>query len=116
MNYARKHRQTVTHWPFEGMDRYQSATYGSPYTRRCRREQEIRTLLDQDGEERSSKAAYYMDDAQSGTTDPQIGDYLALGDHTGTSNPHDVSSAERIIEVDADPDIRVTQTLFKAMV
>lgn len=113
MNFKSKMPQTVTQWSATGMDANQSRTFSTPVARKCYRVKRFRSIRDERGEERTSKAEFFLDLADGAVS---AGDYLAFGDETATASPLDVTGADRIIALGEVRSFSTSDTLITAMV
>ena len=100
-------RQTVTYWAPSTFDKFGDPSFVAPKTFVARFESKNIVFTDKNGEQSHSKAIVYS------TTIVAVDGYLYLGTST-TTNPESVSGADRIRRVDADPDIKGGNTLYKA--
>lgn len=87
--YTRHLRQDVTHWPVTGTDGFGGFTYGTPVLLKGRWEGKRELFLNEKGEEVTSEAIVYLD------VDTDMGDFLALDDHTTVPIPSNLSSPAR---------------------
>ena len=86
----------VTIWPVLEKDKYGSTTYGTPYTVTATFEQgSTRRYLDATGTDYIPASIYWYEFDESVGL-PRLNDFVALGDHTETSNPNQVDRAELI--------------------
>jgi hypothetical protein len=87
--YTRHLRQDVTHWPVTGTDGFGGFTYGTPILLKARWEYKRELFLNEAGEEVTSEAIVYLG------VDTDMGDFLALDDHTAIPIPSDLGSPAR---------------------
>lgn len=79
--------QKCTHWAITGVDGYNEPTFAEAVQLDCRWEDRVEKLQSYLGEEFISRSRIFL------SVDIADGDYLALGDHTGTPDPRVIRAA-----------------------
>ena len=103
--------EDVTHWSFTGQDSYNGYTFASPVLLRGRWQGKDHLQEQTDDREELSNAEVYI------SADVQIGDFIAMGDHTDPSvaDPLTVAGAWKIRDFDRKTDLRNLNTIRKAI-
>ncbi len=95
-------RQTITHWPRSGQNKYGEDTYGAASTFDGRWEERAELIRTSSNEEVTSKAVVFV------PNDLVIneGDQLVLQDFADITNPSLISGASEVIAVAKIPSLR----------
>lgn len=89
----RTSKNTATIWPFVSKGSYGQVEYGAPYTVTCTFEQgSSKQYRDATGQMFIPACTYWYEVPSQGK--PSLSDFIALGDHTLTTNPDEVDAAE----------------------
>lgn len=107
---ARLLKQDGTYWAPHATtpyDEYGDQSWVTPAEIKCRWEDRNEVFLDTKGEQRHSKVWVWS------TTSMAVDGYLFLGT-SSTANPETVSGADKILRVEAVPDVKNRMTLYKA--
>lgn len=87
----------ATIWTVESEDEFGLATYGAPYTITCTFERgSTRQYIDANGTIFIPKSVYWY---EYEGVEPNLNDFIALGDHTNIPDPNNVNSSELIRNV-----------------
>lgn len=106
---VRRLNQQVTWWPV-GNDGFGGDTFSAPVLVMAFWEDRQETYVGSiDRRERVSKAIVFVDRAIS------VGDYLAQGDKTATSNPTLEPTADKVQRYQKFPDLRNLEALHKVI-
>lgn len=102
MRPERYYGQTITYWEPNAEDAYGAPAFGNPITFLGRWDNKSETILGSKGETvRAESTIHYPQDLQF------VPDgYLCLGDQTGSSDPRQVTGANKIILLVEIPDLR----------
>ena len=107
---SRMKKQVCVHWARTGTNSYGRPIWGDPEELVCRWSDITQKFMDLKGEERISNAIVYV----SGVS---VGDVLLLGTLTdsglNTTEPFKNGGAWKVERVDAIPNLRATETLYK---
>ena len=90
MGVSRHMHDDVTHWPVDGSDGFGGFTFGEAVKFKGRWEDKAELFIDLNGEQETSRAVVYTPIAVP------VGDYLALGDKTATSDPTTIDGPFRV--------------------
>ena len=102
--------QDATYWAPGANDGFGNVNFtASPVAIKCRWETRGVLFRNADGEEKTSEAVVYVDRELS------VKGYVALGDHTGESDPTGVDGAREIRAAHQSPDIQGKNVLHKVM-
>ncbi len=102
-------QQTVTYWAPSGPSATGGATFASPSAISGRWEDRNILFIDETGKETRSQSVVYL------ASDVKLGGYLALGDQTGTADPHAIDDAHEIKSWQKIPNKSATQFLRRAV-
>ncbi len=105
---SRRLKETITHWANAGSDGYGGYTWDTPVTMKARWQLTTILFKTPDGEERVSKAVVYV------ASDVVVGDYLAEGDQTATSDPTTLDDTWEIKQFNRNTNLRTIDTIRKA--
>ncbi len=87
----------ATIWPVLSEDKFGRATYGAPYIVTCTFQRgSTRQYNDANGTMYIPKSIYWYE--YSGT-EPNLNDFIAVGNHTSIANPNNVNTSEIIKNV-----------------
>lgn len=103
------HYHEITHWPITGSNGFGGFTFGVPTLLEGRWEEKTVKFMAASGEELTSKSIAYVE------VDIDVGDYLALGDHTLTADPTTIDTAFRCESFQKVTDLRAVETVRKVM-
>lgn len=90
MDISRNLRHDVTHWRVTGSDGFGGSTFATPVLLKGRWEDKVEQFRNSLNEEVVSHSIVYL------LTDVETGDYLALGDHSDTTDPLILNSSGTI--------------------
>lgn len=102
------YNNVATYWEFTGEDGYGKNTYAAPVTLDTRWQDFSRQVIMLQDVQHQSRAEVWV---QQSLVDNS---YMALGDHTGVSNPQDLDSAYLIKDIEEIPSIDGTTYIRKA--
>lgn len=101
-------KQSATWWAVSP-DGTGGDVFASPVLVACRWEDRQESYIGQiDRREHVSKAIVYVD------REVGLGDYLALGDQTATSDPSGLADADKVQRIQLFPDLRNVEAQYKA--
>jgi len=107
---TRMKKQTCVHWPRTGVDNRGRSEYDTPVELDCRWADKTEKFMDVQGEERISNAVVYV-------AGVNVGDVLYLGTLTDSgldsNDPLKNDGAWKVERVDAIPNLKATETLYK---
>ena len=108
MNFARKHKQTLTYWAPSTRDTFGDITFGAPATQLGRWEERTDIFVNGNGAEQKSAAVAFL------TSDVAENGYLFLGTSAAV-DPSGTIGARRILQVRKVPNRDATQFERRAM-
>lgn len=113
MNLSRKFIHSITVWSNPVSNGYGKYTFDAPVLLDGRWEDRAELFINaQTGREEVSRSVAFFD----GSNSVGVGDMIALGDHTATASPYNVSTARTVRSIGNVPSIRGDQALLKAIV
>ena len=109
MSLASRHcKEDLTHWTDDGDDTYGGRTWGTPVIVKGRWEELDMLENERISQEKTSNATVYL------VTDVVVGDYLARGDKTATSNPTTLDGAWKVLHFQRVTDLSNLDTIRRA--
>ena len=108
---SRMKKQTCVHWSRTGVNSRGRATYATPVEKECRWLDKAERYINLNDEEKVSHSIVYVDGVK-------VGDVLLLGTLSDsgldTDDPLKNDGAWQVDRYDATPNLRNTETLYKA--
>lgn len=105
---SRNLHHSITHWPNAGSDGYGGFTWGTPVLLSARWEEVSVNFKTPNGEEKVSNSIAYT------LVNITVGDYLAEGDLTATTDPTTISNTWEVKQFTRNTDLRNLSTQRKS--
>jgi hypothetical protein len=104
---SRNSKQDATHWVVTGSNGYGGFTFDTPVLVKCRWEDRTERFLNPQGDEVVSAAIVYP------VEDVSVGDYMALGDLTATSDPITIAGTYPVRRFSKNTNLRNLEVIRK---
>lgn len=101
--------QDVTLWITQGVNATRDETFGTATKIKGRWEERPELFISPNGEEEQAENVVFLDRSV------EIGDYIALGDHTAQDDPLQIAAAIRVRAKRTTPNLRGTEFEFRVL-